>query len=281
MALVGCNSGNGSRTLAVSVEPQRALLQEITGDRFEITTLLANGANPETYDPSMKTRMAVENSAAYFTTGAMPFEKTIAEALPASVTVVDCSTGIEPIYGTHSHDHSHGHNHNHSHGHSHDSKGEPDPHVWASVKNARVVAHNMLDAVIALDPDGKDYYTERYNRLDARLDSLDKAIAAKAAAGAQAFAVWHPSLSYFARDYGLEQIAVGFENKEMSPKHLAEVVEQAKAKGVKVFFFQKEYDSRQAETLNNQMGTRLVTINPLAYDWEAQLTAVADALAQP
>ena len=59
--------------------------------------------------------------------------------------------------------------------------------------------------------------------------------------------VWHPSLSYFARDYGLEQISLGTEGKEMSAKSLTEAIDKARDKGVGVFFFQKEYDSRQAE----------------------------------
>jgi zinc transport system substrate-binding protein len=99
-------------------------------------------------------------------------------------------------------------------------------------------------------------------------------------APSKAFAVWHPSLSYFARDYGLEQISVSFENKEMSPVRLAEVADEARAHNVGVFFFQQDYDSRQAQTLNNAMKTKMITVNPLAYDWDKELSNVVDALAQ-
>lgn len=278
-AIMGACSGQGSDkpVIAVSVEPQRAMLQDIVGDKFHVATLLGNGANPETYDPTMKARMEVENAAAFFTTGSMPFERRIAEALDPRVRVVDTSVGIDPIYGTHSHFHGHDAD---AHGHHHDTD-ERDPHVWVSLRNARIMARNMYDAVCELDAANKPYYTQRFAALDARLDSLDGVFAQRLAAlPSRAFAIWHPSLSYFARDYGLEQIAVGFENKEMSSRRLTEIVDEARKDSVRVFFFQKEYDSRQARTLNAQMGTRLVTINPLAFEWEKSLGDITNALLQ-
>ena len=64
----------------------------------------------------------------------------------------------------------------------------------------------------------------------------------------------------------------------MSPQRLTETVDHARADSVKVFFFQTDYDSRQAQTLNQQMGTRLVTINPLVYEWEDALSQIVNAL---
>ncbi|MDO5396048.1 MAG: zinc ABC transporter substrate-binding protein [Bacteroidales bacterium] len=278
--LAACSGKETERpVLTVSVEPQRAILREIVGDRYDVVTLIGNGANPESYEPTMKARMAVENSKAFFTTGSMPFEHLIAEAIDtANVRIVDCSQGIEPIYGTHSHHHHELHG---THGHHGHVETDKDPHIWASVRNGRRIARTMLRAIIEIDPDGREYYTARHAVLDARLDSLDRAIRRKLDGNpGAAFAIWHPSLSYYARDYGLNQIAVGFENKEMTPTHLAHVAEEAKEHGVRVFFFQKEYDSRQAETLNREMQTRLVPINPMAYDWEKSLTEITEALTQ-
>lgn len=273
-ACTACSLTDSSDSvLAVSVEPQRAILQQIVGDKFRVVTLLSNGANPETYDPTIKARMDVENAKAFFTTGAMPFETRIAEAVDKDVKVVDTGRGIVPIYGTHSHFHSHGGEVHHHHSH------DRDPHIWVSVRNARVIARNMCDAVCEIDSANKSFYMERFAAYDAHLDSLDHAFARRFAdLKSRAFAIWHPSLSYFARDYDLKQISVGFENKEMSSKHLTDMVENARRDSVEVFFFQKEYDSRQARTLNAQLGTRLVTINPLAFEWENSLEEITNAL---
>lgn len=293
LALAGCSGRTESSGPVVSVEPQRVLLQEIVGDCHTVSTLLSNGANPESFEPTVRTRMAVDAAPVFFATGLLPFENSLRQSLSDKVTVVDCSEGIEKIYGTHGHEHYHGEGEDADHGahgdadhgDDHDGHGhadlEADPHIWVSVRNARVIARSMLQAMQKLEPENAGYYAKNFERLDARLDSLDKAYSAAFAAlpaSQRAFAVWHPSLSYFARDYGLEQIAVGFENKEKSPRHIAGVVEQAKAHGVRVLFYQAETDSRQASTLNDAMGTQMVTLNLMDAGWLDALDKVKQAM---
>lgn len=279
-----CKSAEKDKILVVSVEPQRALLEEIVGDRYKIVTMLTPGANPETFEPGMQSRMELDKAMVYFTAGYLPFEEKLKNSVDGSVKIVDTSKGIKPILGTHNH--SHGHQHIHHHHTSRkerlsasNNKESADPHVWTSVKNAKIMAENMYLQMVDIDPDFADSYTVSYNRLVERLDSLDEVYASLLSeAGSPSFAIWHPSLSYFARDYGLEQIAVGFENKEMPPLVLRSVIDEAHKDSVTVFFFQKEYDSRQAETLNQELGTTLVTINPLAYEWQQQLDSIVSAL---
>lgn len=272
--LSGCGgSGNSSQDsarprLAVSVEPQKYILDKIAGDRFEVVTLLENGANPETYDPPVSRRVAVDRSKAFFTTGLLPFEKKIIESFGNNVPVFDTCEGIELVYGTHSHGDDH---------HSH-SKEEADPHVWTSVANAAIIARNMEKSLEIISPADSLAFRANLEQFLTRLDSIDNVVRSRMPKAGTAFAVWHPSLSYFARDYGLKQISVGSESKEMSARKLSETVETARADSVKVFFFQKEYDSRQAETLNNMIGSRLVTINPLSYDWEGQIDIICGEL---
>lgn len=271
--LTGCGTDQSEKILVVSVEPQRALLSEIVGERFEVVTMLTPGANPETFEPGMSARRYLDNAAAFFATGLLPFEHNLKGVLNPNTRYVDTSAGIVPVYGTHHHGGG-------THGHGDDSH-DSDPHVWASVRNARTIAKNMYETVIAIDPEGKNYYTERYTALDNRLDSLDKVLTERLGPDkldSRAFAIWHPSLSYFARDYDLEQIAVGAENKDMAAQTLRRIIDEAREDGVKVFFFQKEYDSRQAETLNKEMGTTMVTINLLDYDWERQLDNISKAI---
>ncbi len=266
MALCGCSgTDDGRPVLTVSIEPQRALLEDIVGDRFEVQTLLTSGANPETFEPTLRARMDVDKSRAYFTIGGMPFETALASTLPSTVRLVDCAKGIKPIYNTH--DHGDGHEH------------IADPHTWSSVRNARIIARNMYQAVVSIDKEGREYYSDRYDALEHRLDSIDRLWSEKLkTAPTRAFAIWHPSLSYFARDYGLQQISVGFENKEMPPSAMAHTAGEARRAGARVLFFQREYDSRQAQSMNQMLDARLVIINPLDYDWEGQLSIVVEAL---
>lgn len=47
------------------------------GDKWEIKCLLSNGANPESYDPSLTHLLNLENSKAYFRIGNVAFESAI------------------------------------------------------------------------------------------------------------------------------------------------------------------------------------------------------------
>lgn len=273
-ALSACSHRDQGRpTLTVSIEPQRYLLERIVGDAAEVNSLLSSGDNPENFDPSMSTILSLGKSRAYFLIGNLGFEQAMAsrirEANP-TLSMVDSSKGVKVLHGTHGDC-----NIDHVHAHS-----DIDPHVWSSARNARIIARNMYMAMVEIDPDNRDLYTSNYEALDQSLDSLDHAISdILAAHTGEAFMVWHPSLSYFADDYGLEQIAVGAENKELSVRDMKEVIEHAREHKAKVLFLQPEYDGNRSATLNSEIGAATVTINPLGYDLPGELLKIANAIA--
>ena len=129
-------------------------------------------------------------------------------------------------------------------------------------------------------PDIKDGLTERYTQFNDSLAELrDKVSETLGKAKRRTFAVWHPSLSYFAREFALEQLPLGVEGKDLSAKALAEAIDHAKADSVEVFFFQPGIDSRQAEIMSQGIGSRLVSVNLLDYFWQDQLKLIADEIA--
>ena len=82
-------------------------------------------------------------------------------------------------------------------------------------------------------PDIKDGLTERYTQFNDSLAELrDKVSETLGKAKRRTFAVWHPSLSYFAREFALEQLPLGVEGKDLSAKALAEAIDHAKADSV-------------------------------------------------
>lgn len=253
------------QSITVSIQPQKYMLEKITGDKWDIKCLLSNGANPEFYDPSLSHLINLENCKAYFRIGNIGFESAILNKVRNSnpdLKIYDNSEGIALISGTHGHAH------------------ETDPHTWTSVRNAKMIANNMFKAVVELDPSNKEYYSRHFKSFLTELDSLDANISTMLEPlRGQAFLVWHPSLSYFARDYGLEQISLDTENKESSILRLQNGIDHARSLNARVFFFQKDMDSRQAQAVNQQIGAEIVNINPLSYDWKEQILIIADAIA--
>ncbi|MDE6310638.1 MAG: zinc ABC transporter substrate-binding protein [Muribaculaceae bacterium] len=263
---------NEKPCIAVSVAPQAALVKAIAGDEYEILTVLEKGSDPETFEPGMQTRLAADKSLAYLNFGGLlSFENQLTQSLKGDVRVYNTARGIELEYGTHGEAHNH-----HDTPDGHDGA---DPHVWTSTVNLSLMAENIRAALAELNPTNAAEYAARAMQLQARLDSMDQAFRTRLEnAPSRSFAVWHPSLSYFARDYGLKQIALGQEHKELSAKRMKELSDSAAAEGTRVFFLQREYDPRQAETANERIGSRLVIITPLSEDWKGQMELIVDEL---
>lgn len=270
--LRSCTSASTSKpTITVSIQPQKYMLEKIVGDKWEIKCLLSNGANPESYDPSLTHLLNLENSKAYFRIGNVAFESAIINKVQNNnpgLKLFDNSEGISLIRGTHSHgDVEHA--------------SDIDPHTWTSVKNAKTIASNMYKAVVDLDPENKVYYSRNFKNFLSSLDSLDREISQQLQPyRGSAFVVWHPSLSYFARDYGLEQISLSPEGKEASVKMMQSTIDKAIDRDVKTLFFQKDIDSRQAQVANEQIKAEIVNINPLNYEWDKEMRSIANAISR-
>lgn len=272
--LIGCTKQvtDEKPQLTVSIPPQKYLLEKIVGDKFEVNSLLSPGVNPENYEPSINHLVGLQKSKAYFRIGNIGFEAAtlpkINENFP-ELKIYNSSEGIPLIRGTHNHRHHH---------HPHIS--DADPHVWTSVKNAKFIAANMYQAILEIDPKNRNYYTTRYEKLCDELTALDDSISnILAPHKGETFLVWHPSLSYFARDYGLHQMSIEEQGKEASALQLKDLIDEAKAASPKIFLYQKEYDSRQAETINQEIGTEMVLIYPLNYEWQQEMLNIANAFA--
>ncbi len=267
-----CSAVDDTRpVLAVSIEPQRYMLEQLVGDNYRIVVLMPGGENPETFELPVSRHIEVDTARAVFTVGYLPFEQSLAES--GSTRIVNTTAGIEPIYGTHSHTAASGHTHTHR---------SADPHLWTSVRNAHKICEAMACELSRLIPDSAHIYQQRLKTYQAHLDSLDSAFAQRLqAAEVKSFLVWHPSLSYFARDYKLNQISVSQHNKDLSPTALRQVIDTAEKSGARVLFNQREYDARQVETIGQAVAVRVVDFCPGNYDWETELSNVVDELCKP
>ncbi len=97
--------------------------------------------------------------------------------------------------------------------------GNIDPHVWMSCSNARIIASNILKALCELEPKNKAFFEKNYQSLLSIIDKRDSTIKESFKKDPDLvckFAIYHPILTYFARDYQLEQLAIEEEGREPS-----------------------------------------------------------------
>lgn len=259
------------RIITVTMEPQRYFTEAIAGDKFTVRSMVPKGSSPETYDPTPRQLVSLGESEAYLRIGHIGFEQAWMDRLlnnAPHIQVFDTSKGVDLIYGA-----------GFDHG-DHHHEGGVEPHIWNSTTNAQVIADNTLKALCALDKENETYYRHRYDSLCHRIERTDSLIRniLSAPDADRAFIIYHPALSYFARDYGLHQISIEEGGKEPSPAHLKSLMEVCKEEGVHVIFVQPEFDRRNAEIIAQQTGTKVVPINPLSYEWEKEMINVAQNL---
>lgn len=264
-------------TITVTLEPQRYFTEAIAGDKFKVVSMVPKGSSPETYDPIPQQLVSLGNSEAYFRIGFIGFEQVWMDRLTGNtphMQVFDTSKGIDLILNNEGHEHEPG-------SHDHDSHVHAvEPHIWSSTTNALILARNTYKALCTLDKDNEPYYLARYDSLCRRIQHTDSIIRRELSAPGtpQSFMIYHPALSYFARDYGLHQFPIEEGGKEPSPAHMKELIDLCRTENIGVIFVQPEFDKRNAETIARQTGTRVVPINPLSYDWEEEMIKIAQAL---
>ena len=92
------------------------------------------------------------------------------------------------------------------------------------------------------------------------------------------FIIYHPALSYFANDYGLEQISIEKDGKEPAADYMKRLVSQAKEAGIKTIFVQKEFDLSLIKSFADEVGATIEPINTFAYDWPESTNHIINAL---
>ena len=274
-------SGEAGLSVAVSILPAKWMVEQLAGGRVQVTTLVLPGENPHTYQPSDAQVSRLMRSAVFFRVGA-PFENgPWFQAIQGSgrLRIVDLREGVELLdMGPHAnHPAERGPPGAEQHGH----EGGKDPHIWLSPRLLKIQAATMARALGEVDPEHKADYDRNLAAFRQRMDELDASLRSKLAPlRGKAFFVFHPAWGYFARDYGLRQVAIEVEGKEPSDRELTEIQRQARESGAQVILVQPQISGRAAQAVAQAAGARVEGADPLAEDLPAALTRVANVLAE-
>ena len=255
--------------ITVTLEPLRYFTEAIAGDCFEVVSMVPKGSNPESYDPTPQQLVNLSKSQAYLRIGYIGFEQAWMKKLEANyptMKVYDTSKGVDLIRAE-----------GHWHG-DHYHEGGVEPHIWNSTRNASVIADNIYAALCEMDADHQPEYKQRLDSLKQVIARTDADVRTLLANADSTFLIYHPALSYFARDYGLHQISIEEGGKEPSPATLKTLIETCRREGAQVIFVQQEFDQRNAQLIADELGIEIVPINPLSHDWAEEMLRVANAL---
>ncbi len=257
--------------LTVTIEPLRYFTETIAGDKFKVISMVPDGTSPETYDPTPQQLVALAKSSAYLQIGHIGFEQSWIEKLKDNTPKLpfyDTSSGVNLIHATCSHTHK-------DTDHTHNGV---EPHTWNSTKNAHIIAENIYKALCELDEPNSTYYKHRLDSLNNIISETNEEIRSLLTNADKTFMIYHPALTYFARDYGLTQISIEEAGKEPSPSHLQELIRTCEKNKIHIIFVQKEFDIHNAKMIADELGVEVIPINPLSYHWKEEMIQIAKSL---
>lgn len=269
----------GKVVVAVTLLPQAGFVEAIASDKVEVVVMVPPGASPHTYEVTPAQMTQLSKAKMYAKVGSpVEFELAWMDKLIAqnkAMLVVDCSQGIQLMEMA---EEEHEHEAEAESDHEHEGL---DPHIWLSVKNAKIMVQNICDGLVQIDPANKSYYEDNCADYIDELDELDSELADDLSGVINRhFIVFHPAFGYFARDYNLTQIAVEQGGKEPVADYIVRLIEEAKEHDIKVVFVSPQYSTKSAETIAKEIGGQVVVIDPLAKDFIENMHAIEAAMKQ-
>lgn len=249
-----------SREITVSIEPLRYFTQQIAGNRFTVVTMVPGGMSPETYEPTARQMANLNESALYMKVGQIGFERTWMAKLKSNAPhtrFIDTSEGITPAQTI---------------------NGITDPHTWMSCRNAKVIARNIYLALKQTDAKDSAYYKKNLQKLLTVIEQTDREVKSALAGKSKTFLIYHPILTYFARDYQLTQIPIEEEGREPSANQLQAIIRLSRQQKVKTLFIQKQFANRNTTIVSQDTRIPSTEINPLDYHWNLQMINIAQTI---
>lgn len=293
-------SAGGSITVAVSIVPQEAFVKAVAGDDANVVTLIPPGYSPESYDPPPSLIQKLTDASIYFTIG-VPAENAIIPRIKninSNLKIVRLEDEVGRAYPHRYFEEEHtrtgsghtnnkgghqaeetehaGDGHSGQTGHSHSGR---DPHIWLSPKRVSV----MIDAITrelsaacesraeVYESNGKRF-KEELSRLDEQIKNMFKNLEKRE------FIMYHPSLGYFADDYGLEMLSLEKDGKEPTIRDMQELVDMARSNGINAILYQAETDSGLTEAFASEIDGRSLQVDPLSIDYINNLSSIAKTL---
>lgn len=304
VAIAGCLDGgedeDGIDVVAVSILPQKEMVEAIVGDDIDVIVMIPEGQTPHDYSPTPSQLIDLVDADIYFKVGTgLEFEEIHMDTLEENnpdMKIIDLSVGVtlksfDEHHGADEHEHEDDDHEDDDHEDDdhedddheddhddHDHEGT-DPHVWLSPKNMKIMALNVLNGLKDNDPESEDEYQSNYDAYVSDLDDLIEEMEDELHPyHDEAFLVYHAAWGYFGDDFDLIQLSVEDDGKQPGPQGIAAIIEQANEHNITVLFVSPQYDSSSASQIANEIDGEVLQVDPLAANYMENLRSVSDKM---
>ncbi len=288
--------------VVVSIKPVHSLVAAIMQGVGEPALIVEGAASPHTYSLKPSNARALENADVVFWVGhgLEAFLEKPLEALAGKATVVELeeAPGLVRLpfreggaFEAHDHgdeaDHADGDEHaahddhdahadhaaedhtaeehageEHDHDHEH---GGFDMHLWLDPMNAKAMAKQIEETLVAADPANADRYKANGLALAEEIDTLDKDIATAVAPVAdKPFVVFHDAYQYFENRYKVRVAGSITVSPETMPgaERIAEIHGKVKALNATCVFAEPQFEPKLVSVVTEGTDAKAGTLDP-------------------
>ena len=245
-AAEGVAAESGRLKIATSIYPITMLAEEIGGDRVNVTTVMAPGADPHHFELTPSSARAIHEADAVLIIGG-DFDAWMMGGISRAEKTC---TAFHDAFAD-----------------SLIQLGSTfNPHFWLDPLFARSMGGYICTTMAAIDSQNASYYEERLEGFRARMDSLHAAIKERIAeSGLTSFVSFHPAWTYFARRYGLTEAGVveKFPEYEPSARWVADLIRSIDGKHVHMMIVEETSDPGIVAGIVNDTGIDVVVLDPI------------------
>ena len=253
---VACNNekkviGDKKIKVSASIIPIADFAKQIGGDFIDVNIVIPPGANPHVFEPSPEQLVNFSDSDIFIFVGS-GFEfwkdKFISSSGNKGMKLVELSKD-EDLLDEHE-----------EHGHA------KNPHIWISPKRALKFISIIEDSFSKLDPKHSSEYKNNADVFRKDLIELDKECEKEIAnLKNKKFLSQHASWTYFARDYGLDEVGdiEKFPGREATPAEIEELIKTANSYNVNVIFTDAQFSEKAAKAVAESGNLKIVSLDVL------------------
>jgi zinc/manganese transport system substrate-binding protein len=231
------------------------LVRQIGGDRVQVSSLVGPEQDMHVFDPRASDVQAVGRGDVMVINGLglEPWAERLAKAAGFKGRGVVASRGVAALKAGHRHGAESGAAHTH---------GAEDPHAWQDVANVKLYAANIRDGLTDADPAGAAAYATATTTLLDRLTALEVEIRGAFLAiprAARTVVTSHEAFSYYGDAYDIDFLAPqGLTTAgEPTPRQIAALVAQIRARKVRALFIEKLGRSPLLAQVARETGVRI------------------------
>ena len=134
------------------------------------------------------------------------------------------------------------------------------------------IARLLGQELSKLDIRNKDRYEQATSEFIKRLSELDQRITELTRdLQKRHLIVSHPAWSFYAAEYGFEQISIEQNGKDIQASSLRNLIMLARQNNIKAVFTQPQFNDKAARIIATELGGKVYNLDPLAYDYLANM----------